>query len=128
MRHWLKFNVVGVMGFALQSAVLLLLTQAAYSINYLAATAVAVELTVLNNFTWHQKWTWKDRPSTGRKETFSRLAKFNFTTGMVAIAGNLILMSVLVGRLGLPVVPANALSVGMCSLFNFLLADRFVFE
>lgn len=128
MRHWWKFNVVGVMGFALQSAVLFLLTNAAYSINYLAATAVAVELAVLNNFTWHQKWTWKDRPSSGRTETLARLAKFNVTTGVVAIAGNLLLMSVLVGRLGLPVVPANMLTVALCSLFSFLLADRLVFD
>ncbi len=128
MRHWIKFNVVGVAGFALQSAVLLLLTQASYSINYLAATAVAVELAVLNNFAWHQKWTWKDRPSTSRKETISRLAKFNVTTGMVAIAGNVLLMSILVGRFDLPVVPANGLTVAICSLASFFVADRLVFD
>ena len=128
MRHWLKFNVIGLAGFALQSAILFLLTNAHNSLNYLAATAVAVELTVLNNFAWHQKWTWRDRPSSGRSETFSRLAKFNVTTGMFAIAGNLILMSILVGRFGLPVVPANALTVVICSLLSFFVADRLVFE
>ncbi len=128
MRHWIKFNVVGVAGFALQSTVLLLLTQAGHSINYLAATAVAVEVAVLNNFAWHQKWTWKDRPAADRTETFSRLAKFNFTTGMVAIAGNLLLMSILVGRFGLPVVPANVLTVAICSVLSFFLADRLVFD
>ena len=93
MLHWIKFNVVGVVGFALQSAALFVLTHIAYPISYLAATTVAVELAVLNNFVWHQRWTWSDRPSTTKKETMRRLAKFNFTTGLVSIVGNLVLLN-----------------------------------
>jgi dolichol-phosphate mannosyltransferase len=128
MLHWIKFNVVGVLGFALQSAALFVLTHTAYSISYLAATAVAVELAVLNNFVWHQRWTWSDRPASTRGETWRRLAKFNLTTGAVSIAGNLIFMSILVGRFGLPVVGANVVTVAGCSLISFFLADRIAFE
>jgi putative flippase GtrA len=128
MFHWIKFNVVGVLGFALQSGALFVLTHMASPINYLAATAVAVELAVLNNFIWHQRWTWSDRPSATKKETLRRLAKFNITTGLVSITGNLILMSVLVGRLGLPIVGANVVTVVTCSLLSFILADRIAFD
>jgi putative flippase GtrA len=128
MLHWLKFNVVGVLGFALQSGALFVLTHMASPINYLAATAIAVELAVLNNFVWHQRWTWSDRPSATKKETLRRLAKFNITTGVVSITGNLILMSVLVGRLGLPIVGANVVTVVACSVVSFLLADRIAFD
>jgi dolichol-phosphate mannosyltransferase len=128
MPHWIKFNLVGVLGFALQSGALFLLTHIAYPINYLAATAVAVELAVLNNFVWHQRWTWNDRPSTTKKETLRRLAKFNITAGVVSIVGNLILMSVLVGRLGLPIVGANVVTVVACSVLSFILADRIAFD
>ncbi len=128
MAHWLKFNLVGLTGFALQSAVLFVLTHVAYSIGYLAATAVAVELAVLNNFVWHQRWTWNDRPSETKAETFRRLAKFNVTTGLVSILGNLALMSLLVGRVGLNVSGANVITVAACSLVNFFLADRIAFE
>jgi putative flippase GtrA len=128
MLHWIKFNVVGVLGFALQSAALFVLTHGAYPINYLAATAVAVELAVLNNFVWHQRWTWSDRPSATRKETLGRLAKFNLTTGTVSITGNLILMSLLVGRLGLPIISANVVTVMACSVLSFILADRIAFD
>ena len=128
MIHWLKFNVVGLLGFALQSAALFVLTHTPYSISYLAATAVAVELAVLNNFVWHQRWTWSDRPSPTRKETWRRLAKFNITTGLVSLVGNLILMSVLVGRFGLPVTGANVITVAACSVLSFFLADRIAFE
>ena len=36
-------------------------------------------------------------------------------------------MSIFVGRLGLPITPANVLSVVCCSLLNFILADRVAF-
>jgi dolichol-phosphate mannosyltransferase len=128
MRHWLKFNLVGLLGFALQTAVLFLLTHTAYSISYLAATAVAVELAVLNNFLWHQRWTWSDRPSPTKKETWRRLAKFNVTTGLVSLVGNLVLMSILVGRFGLAITSANLITVVACSFLSFFLADRIAFD
>jgi dolichol-phosphate mannosyltransferase len=126
MMHWLKFNLVGLLGFGLQSAALFVLTH--NSVSYLAATALAVELAVLNNFVWHQRWTWSDRPSSTKRETWRRLAKFNFTTGLVSLAGNLVLMSVLVGRFGLPVTPANVITVAACSVLSFFLADRIAFD
>ncbi len=127
MLHWIKFNVVGVLGFVLQAGALFVLTHTTHRISYLAATGLAVELAVLNNFVWHQRWTWSDRPSTTAGETLRRLAKFNITNGLVSILGNLALMSVLVGRLGVAIVFANLISVLTCSLLNFLLADRIAF-
>jgi len=127
MLHWIKFNVVGVLGFALQAGSLFVLTHNTHRISYLAATALAVELAVLNNFVWHQRWTWNDRPTTTTGETLRRLAKFNITNGLISILGNLAFMSVLVGRLGLAIVLANLVSVLACSLLNFILADRFAF-
>jgi dolichol-phosphate mannosyltransferase len=128
MLHWIKFNVVGMLGFALQSLALFVLTHTTYSISYLAATAVAVELAVLNNFVWHQRWTWSDRPSMTKRGTLHRLVKFNITTGLVSIVGNLVLMSIFVGRFRLPVTPANLLTVASCSIASFFLADRIAFE
>jgi putative flippase GtrA len=128
MNTWVKFNLVGLMGFVLQTGALFLLTRAAPGVGYLAATAMAVELAVLNNFAWHQRWTWVDRPSSSKIETWRRLAWFNATTGMVSLAGNLALMRLFVGRLGLPVVSSNVLTVAACSLLGFFLADRIAFQ
>ena len=127
MIHFIRFNVVGVLGFALQSGALFALTHCEHPLSYLAATAAAVELAVLNNFVWHQRWTWSDRPSATTRETLRRLAKFNITNGAVSITGNLVLMSILVGRLGLPIAGANLASVVACSICNFFLADRIAF-
>jgi putative flippase GtrA len=128
MIHFIRFNLVGVFGFALQFGALFVLTHGAHPFGYLLATAAAVELAVLNNFIWHQRWTWRDRPSATAGETVRRLAKFNLTNGAVSITGNLVFMSILVGRLGLPIAGSNIASVVACSICNFFLADRIAFQ
>ena len=127
MIHWIRFNVVGAGGFALQSGALFVLTHTTLHVTYLVATALAVELAVLHNFVWHQRWTWKDRPAATMLESLWRLAKFNVTNGLVSLVGNVAFMAILVGRLGLPIAGANLISVGVCSICNFVLADRIAF-
>ena len=128
MLHWSKFNLVGMVGLALQTSVLFVFTHVTPPIGYLTATATAVEIAVLNNFVWHQRWTWRDRPTSTRKQTVRRLLKFNLTSGLFSLIGNLVFMSIFVGRLGMPVGPANLASVTACSIVSFVLADRIAFR
>ena len=125
MVRFLRFNGVGLVGFALQLALLALLLR--LGLNYLAATAIAVELTVLHNFAWHERWTWRDRPA-GAAGRARRLWRFHASNGLISLAGNLLLMRLLVGLLGLPALPANLLAVLLCALVNFTASDRFVFR
>jgi putative flippase GtrA len=125
MARFLRFNGVGVLGFAVQLGVLALLLRG--GVHYLAATVVAVELAVLHNFAWHERWTWRDRPADASTRT-GRLWRFHAANGLISLAGNLVLMRLLVGLLGMPPVPANLLSVLLCALVNFTASDRFVFR
>ena len=120
--RWLKFNAVGAIGIAIQLATLTLL-KSGLGLNYLLATALAVEVTVLHNFFWHERFTWGDRPATDR---LKRLLTFNLTTGLFSIAGNVAFTRLLVGA-GIVYLPANAISIALCSLINFALNDRLVF-
>ena len=122
--RFIKFNGVGAAGFALQLGVLGLLLYA--GLHYLAATALAVEAAVLHNFLWHERWTWRDRPATGRGR-LARLARFHAVNGVVSLVGNLALMRLLVGTLGVPALPANVAAVLACSVVNFFGSDRLVF-
>jgi putative flippase GtrA len=121
--RWLKFNAVGAIGIAVQLGALALLTSA-LRINYLLATGLAVEAAVLHNYLWHELFTWADRRAPNR---LIRLLKFNLTTGVFSIAGNLFAMKVLVEIAGMSYLPANLLSVAACSLLNFVIADRAIF-
>jgi putative flippase GtrA len=122
--RWLKFNAVGAGGIAVQLAALALL-KTGLRLDYLVATAFAVEATVIHNYFWHERFTWSDR-TTG--SSWTRFAKFNLTTGLFSILGNVLVMKVLVGEAHLNYFIANILTIATCSILNFVVSDRFVFE
>lgn len=120
--RWLKFNFVGGIGIAVQLLMLVVLKSGLH-LDYLIATGLAVEAAVIHNFLWHERFTWADRPGGG----ITRFLKFNFTTGLFSIAGNLALMKVLVDLGHMNYVLANGITIAACSLVNFLVSDGFVF-
>jgi dolichol-phosphate mannosyltransferase len=123
--RFVRFNSVGAGGFLLQIGVLAALLHV--GVHYLAATALAVETAVLHNFLWHERWTWRDRPASGRRR-LARLARFHALNGLVSLVGNLLLMRLFVGSFGLPAIPANLLAVIACALVNYVASDRLVFS
>ena len=127
IRRWGVFNAVGILGFALQIAVLFVLKRE-FRINYLAATALAVEVAVLHNFVWHEHVTWADVIAPFRHGVWWRLLRFHVANGLISIVGNLGITWVLVESVRCPYLIANAASVAVCSLANFFASDRFVFR
>jgi putative flippase GtrA len=149
--------LVGGIGFAVQLGALAFF-RSVLQMNYLLATALAVETAVIHNFLWHQRFTWSDRPaasplhfSSARRcipersgvskarpaqskdpyvlpSSLARLIKFNATNGAVSLAGNLLIMRALVGQWHMDYAIANLIAVATCSLINFLLSDRLVFQ
>jgi putative flippase GtrA len=124
--RWLKFNLVGALGIAVQLAVLLCL-RSEFHLSYLPATALAVEAAVLHNFLWHERYTWADRVQPSWKNSPPRLLRFNGTTGAVSLFGNLAIMKLLVGLGHLNYLVANGVAIAACSLLNFLVSDQVVF-
>jgi putative flippase GtrA len=120
--RWLKFNLVGGIGIVVQLLALAVL-KAGLHFSYLIATALSVETAVIHNFLWHERFTWADRTGAG----FTRFLKFNLTTGLFSIGGNLLLMKLLVGFGHLNYLPANGIAITACSVVNFLVSDGFVF-
>ena len=125
--RFLKFNFVGGIGMAIQLGALTLF-RSGFHLNYLVATALAVETAVIHNFLWHEQFTWRDRPSAHLWHSLRRFARFNMSNGAVSILGNLAIMRVLVGALRMNYVAANLAAAAFCSIANFLLSDRFVFR
>jgi putative flippase GtrA len=121
--RWVKFSAVGATGIIVQTLMLAFFLRVV-GLHYLAATALAVEMSVLHNFIWHRRWTWADRRQTSIAMT---LVRFNLTSGAMSLAGNLALMTIFVGKFGLNAYAANLTTIAICSLINFALSDRFVF-
>lgn len=121
--RWAKFSAVGATGILVQALTLAVFLRLA-GLHYLAATALAVEASVLHNFIWHRRWTWRDRR---QAQWFRMLIRFNLTSGLLSLVGNLLLMFVFVGGMKLNAIIANFITIAICALINFTLADRFVF-
>jgi len=127
IRHWLKFNAVGAMGIIIQLTILTVLVSLLH-VQYLLATFLAVETTILHNFLWHERWTWGERTRLNPGAVFCRLIRFNLTTGLTSLLGNLILMYLLVDQAGIHYLIANMISITSCSLINFLVSDQLIFR
>lgn len=125
--RWVKFNFVGGIGIGIQLAALALFRSGLH-LDYLVATALAVETAVIHNFLWHERFTWHDRPSAHFRHSLTRFVRFNLTNGAVSIAGNLAIMRALVGGLRINYMIANLVAVTVCSVANFMLSDRLVFQ
>lgn len=121
--RWCRFNAVGVLGMGLQLGLLAAVNRIVVG-HYLAATAMALEITLAHNFLWHRRLTWQDRGSSPAVPQFLR---FQLSNGMVSLFGNLGLMRLLVGGVQMPVLAANAIAIGICSLVNFFLGHAWVF-
>jgi len=124
LARWGKFNLVGVMGMVAQLGSLAVLNRIVPG-HYLAASAVALELTLLHNFVWHVHYTWRERRETATLP--GQCVRFHLSNGMVSLAGNLALVKVLVADARLPVVAANGIAILCCSLVNFSLGETWVF-
>jgi dolichol-phosphate mannosyltransferase len=123
-RDWCKFNIVGVLGVVLQLVLLKCLV--ALGIGYIVATAIAVEITIIHNFFWHEHWTWKYR--IGKKDRYYRLLGFNSTNGLISLLGNMLFMKIFVGTFHLPIILANLIAIILCATFNFFVSNQLVFR
>lgn len=126
-RRWVAFNAVGALGVALQLGLLALLVHVV-NVHYLIGTVIAVGATIVHNFVWHQRWTWRDRGSPSRLDAVMRLARFTVLNGSISLAGNLLIMTLLTGHAGVEPVVANVVAIALCSFVNFAASETLVFK
>jgi len=124
--RWLRFTAVGIVGFIVQLAALWVLTNRLH-FHYLAGTVMATELAILLNFFNHEWWTWSDRPA-GGQEAIRRLVRFHVANGAISLAAGALMMPLLIELGRLHYLIANVITVGVCSVANFVAADRIVFR
>lgn len=126
-KRWIAFNAVGALGIGIQLALVALLIYVA-GLHYLVATVLAVEATILHNFAWHQRWTWRDRRSRSRLDSLARFARFNLLNGGISLVGNTLVMALLAGLVGVDPLAASVAAILLCSIANFLASEKLVFR
>jgi putative flippase GtrA len=119
-----RFSLVGVLGAALQVLVFHFL---AAVLPAAAASPIAVELALLHNFLWHERFTWGDRRPARLRQRASRLWRFHAANGLVSLVGNTALTWLLVDQLRAPALPSAVAAIVICAPVNFFLADGWVY-
>jgi len=122
--RWFRFNLVGVMGFVLQTATLSMLVRWA-GLGTSAAVTVAVLAAVSHNFFWHEYFTWPGLP---REARLKRWLSFHLSTGLISVVSNVGVTMAVMAVTGLSAVVANVLAVAIVSIANFWVNDRLVFR
>ena len=62
------------------------------------------------------------------RRNVDRLVRFHALNGAVSLAGNVVLVALLTGAAGMPVIGANLVAIASCSLLNFFASDLLVFK
>ncbi len=122
--RWVRFNLVGVMGFAIQTLTLWLLVRWS-GISSGVGITLAVLAAVSHNFAWHEVVTWPNLPQDQR---FKRWLYFHISTGAISVLTNLGLTMIVMTATDLSVVPANVIAVIAASTANFWINDRLIFR
>ncbi len=113
--RFVRFLFVGGFGILVNLASLFSLAQFA-QLNYLLSAALAIEASILWNFLWNERWTWKDRRfgSLGK-----RLARFH-QVSLVGLLLNLVILYGLTTLAGLYYLASEIGGIAAASVWNFL--------
>ena len=110
----LKFCAVGGSGYAVNLAVFYVCVTV-LDLHHLAGATVAFIIAVTNNFWWNRHWTF--RAGSGRAGF--QAARF-FTVSITAFVFAATVLELLVSVVGLPELPAQAISIAVATPLNFI--------
>ena len=120
-KTFLKFGVVGGSGVVVNYLCYWILLEFA-GLNHLVASALATEAAILNNFTFNDLWTFRERR---KAKLWFRLLNFHWSRilGLLVTVGSLYL---LVDLMGFDKLVSYIFAIGLGTLTNFLTSDLFV--
>jgi dolichol-phosphate mannosyltransferase len=115
--EFVKFCVVGGSGVFVNMGIYVLMTRL-MDILYYIASPIAIELSILWNFTWNDIWTFKKRDASA--PWMRRLIRFHVVAGVAGLVNYLTLL-VLVSVLGVWDILANLIGITFGTLVNYFM-------
>ena len=115
--NWLqliRFCVVGASGYVVNLGVYTLLVEVA-GVHYLLAATISFLVAVTNNYTWNRLWTFRHQ----RGHVAYQGLRF-LVVSTIALAANLAILHVLVDRLEVGKVLAQAIAIVLVTPLNFV--------
>jgi dolichol-phosphate mannosyltransferase len=126
-KEFVRFAIVGTTGVAVDMGLLFILSDPAMLARSLGLSKfIAGAAAIFNNFCWNDIWTFRQRAFSQRSwfRRADRFLKFNAVCGSGLVLA-VVLLSIQVRYLGANRYIANAISIGLVTLWNFTLSKRF---
>lgn len=116
-----RFLLVGLSGTIVNLGVLWLL--ATLGLNHLLAALIATEVSITNNFIWHDCWTFKNKATPHQLSFFSRFWRFQLVSSLTASL-TLGLFAIFTNTWHLYYLFAQFIAIGLATLVNFGINSR----
>jgi dolichol-phosphate mannosyltransferase len=120
-----KFGIVGASGVVVNVGCLYLLTEFA-RIPYFIASVIAIELSIISNFTINHLWTWRDRSEAGT--LWRKIVRYHVGSGVTAFLGNYLILVALTEFFGMHYMISNLIGIAVGTFSNFLISDLWTFK
>ncbi len=121
----LKFGTVGASGVLVNMGCLYLLTEFG-GVPYFLASIVAIELSILSNFTINHLWTWRDRRDTGTLG--GKIVRYHVAVGVTAFVGNYLILVTLTELAGVHYLISNLAGIAVGTVANYVINDLWTFR
>ncbi len=109
--------VVGGSGVLVNMGLLALITEV-FGLFYLLSAAIAIEVSILNNFLWNEIWTFRDRRTSVPKSVIARIGKFNLVS-LIGLAINMGVLALFTEALGVYYLVSEIFGIMATTAFNF---------
>ncbi len=123
--RFVKFGLVGGTGIVVNMGSLYLLTEFA-GIRYFLASLIAIELSILSNFSINLVWTWKDRSESGA--VWTKLVRYHVGVGITALVGNYVVLIVMTEFFGVYYLASNLIGIAIGTVANYVVNDLWTFR
>jgi len=123
----LRFGAVGLSGVVVNQGLLMVL-HGSFGFALWAASAIAIETSVLSNFFLNNQWTWRYDHRNSLSSWLRKALQYHVAVGASALFGNLLILVLLVHFFAMDYRIANLIGIAAASLLNFLAGELWVFR
>jgi dolichol-phosphate mannosyltransferase len=123
--RFVKFGIVGASGVVVNMGALFVLKEFA-GVPYFVASILAIELSIISNFTINLLWTWRDRSEEGT--LWGKVIRYHLGAGATAVLGNYVILIALTELAGLHYMISNLIGIAVGTVANYLINDLWTFR
>jgi dolichol-phosphate mannosyltransferase len=121
----LKFGIVGLSGVIINMGILYVLSTFV-GLPYFISSIIAIECSILTNFVFNLLWTWGDRKN--EESIWTKFLRYHIGVAGTAFLCNYLILIGLTEWLGIQYLISNLVGIGVGTIANYLISDRWTFK